>query len=153
MEPPQLTEQERAEILEQIHRREFLEQQALKEQKTELKAQAERAQREELARVARILEDQRKENVIDLLNRCSDQIQKALTAFSEGNETETYRLLVRVGESRFSASERLTRPPERPPASGGIPTVKVKRVGTAQGWCIVNAEDVLPTDEIIQEDG
>jgi hypothetical protein len=152
MENTPLAPEERRRILDEIHQRQNLEQQAVAEQKAALKAEAERAQREELARVARTLEEQRKENIRDLLKRCSDQLERAIASFEEGDETETYRLLVRVGESRFSASERLARPPERPTAVGGLPTLKVKRAGTAQGWCIINAEDLLPADEIIQED-
>jgi hypothetical protein len=147
-----LSPEERQSILDGIHQREMLAVQALKEHKAELKAQAERAQREESARVARLFEEQRKANIIDLLNLCSDQLRRAIASFEDGDETETYRLLVRAGESRFSASEQLARSPERPTVSTGLPVVKIK-ANNPLGYAILNAEDFIEGIHQLYEEG
>lgn len=147
-----LTPEQREKILSEIHEREALEAQALKEQKAARQAEAERMQHEERARAAQRMEAERRENILHLLNTGLKHLQEAISSFEQRDERETYRRLVRLEESRFSASQRLNRPPTRPDVAG-VPTVKVKRAGTVQGWCIVNAEDVLPSDEIVEENG
>jgi hypothetical protein len=152
MEVPQLTDQERDEILGQLHQREFLEKAALEQQKKAREAEAERQHREALAAEARKLEQERKERLINSLSSAVKLLQDALEAFRDNNdEHRCYVLLCKADPVFYTTKHQLNQTRERPTVTG-VPTVKVKRAGTPHGWCIVNLEDVLPSDEILPED-
>ncbi len=151
METTPLPPDQRQKILSEIHQRQNIEQQALAEEKAARQVEAQRLHHQELARVAQRQEDERRERLTNSLTQCLDLLQKVIQSFSENDEAQCYRLLAKLTPSLNSTMHQMNRPLERPSVTG-IPTLKVKRAGTAQGWCIVNAEDVLPTDEIIQED-
>lgn len=144
-----LTPEQREKILSEIHQRETLEAQALKEQKAARQAEAERMQHEERSRVAQKLEDDRKQNISHLLNAAAKHLQEAIASFEQGDERETYRRLVRLEENRFSAAARLNRPPERPDVAG-LSTLKVK-ADNPLGFAIINSSDLTPAHEILED--
>jgi uncharacterized protein YjcR len=146
-----LSVEERQRILSEINQRQTIEQQALAEEKAARQVEAQQLHREELARTAQKLESERRERLTNNLTQCLELLEKVIQSFSENDEAQCYRLLAKLTPNLNSTMHQMNRPLERP-AIVGIPTLKVRRAGTAQGWCIVNAEDVLPTDEIIQED-
>lgn len=148
MEVPQLTEEERDQILQEIEQREILEKAAIEQEKVAKQQQAELEYRQSLADATKKLEEERKERVLASLATALKLTQEALQAFEQGNERHCYVLLAKTDPCFIAAKHKLNQAPERP-SGGTIPTIRVKRAGIAQGWCIVNAEDVLPSDEII----
>jgi len=148
--PQQLTEQERAEILEQIHQREFLEKLALEQERKAREAEAERQHRESFALQARKLEQERKQRLIDSLSSAAKLLQDALVAFRDDNdERRCYVLLCRVDPIFYTTKHQLNQPSERP-AITGLPTVRIK-ADNPLGFAIINAEDLTPAHEILEE--
>jgi hypothetical protein len=151
MEMPELTEQEREEILSQLHRREILEKAAIQQQKKAREAEAECRYRASLAEAVAKAENDRREYIAKLLGFALNQLQEAIASFEEGDETGTYRFLVKLDPSLNSAQQRLNQKTTPLAVGVGVPVVKVKR-NTALGYAIVNSSDVLPSDQIIEED-
>ena len=149
MEIPQLTEQERAEILSEIHQREFLEKAAIEQEKKARAAEAERHHRESLALEARKAQEERKERLLSNLSGSIKLIQQALEAFQGGNESECYRLLVKADPCLINVKHQLNQQPISP-SVGSIPTVRVKR-DTVLGFAVINASDLLPTDVVLED--
>ena len=149
METQQLTEQERTEILEQLHHREFLEKQALAEDKIARQAESERQHREALAMEARKREEERKERLTNSLNTALKLLQDALEAFQDNDERRCYVLLCKADPFFIGTKHQLNQTPERP-TTGSLPTVRVK-ANNSQGWMIINSEDLTPIHEILED--
>jgi hypothetical protein len=150
MEVPQLTEQERDEILQGIHRREFLEKTALEQQKQARQAESKRQHQESLAAEARKLEQERKERLINSLSSAVKLLQDALEAFRDNNdERRCYVLLCKADPVFHTTKHQLNQTPERPTVSG-LPTVKIK-ADNPLGYAIINSEDLIPAHEILEE--
>jgi hypothetical protein len=150
MEVPELTEQERDEILQGIHQREFLEKLALEQQKKAREAEAERQHREIFALQARKLEQERKQRLIDSLSSAAKLLQDALTTLRDDNdERRCYVLLCKADPVFYTTKHQLNQPPERP-AVTGLPTVRIK-ADNLLGFAIINAEDLMPAHEILEE--
>lgn len=153
MEVPQLTEQERAKILQEIEQREFLEKAALEQEKRAKTQQAERLHREELARVAQRKEDERKQRIGDNLNQCLGLLQQAIASFGENDETACYRSLVKYQATIILVMQWLSLPPERPTsADAGLPTVKIK-ADNPLGFAIINSSDFIEGVHQLHEEG
>jgi hypothetical protein len=141
MELPQLTEQERAEVLEQIHRREILEKAAVQQERKAKQQQAELEYRQSVADASRRAEEERRQRLLDNLTTSIRLIQEALGAFQEGDERKTYVLLVKADPFFVTAKQQLNQQPQRP-SSGGLPTVKIK-ANNPMGFAIINAEEFI----------
>lgn len=83
---PQLTEQERREVLGRIHQREIVEKAAIEQDKAAKQQQDELYHRQSLAEAARRIEEERKRRVLDNLSAVLKLAQEALEAFEQGDE-------------------------------------------------------------------
>jgi rRNA maturation endonuclease Nob1 len=149
MEEPQLTEQERTEILEQLHRREFLEKTALEQQKKVREAEAERQYRQSIADAARRTEEEHRERLLTNFTTLIKLTQQALEAFQAGDESQSYRLLVKGDVLFINVKSQLNQKPQRP-SNGSVPTLRVKR-DTPLGFALINATDLSPTDVVLED--
>lgn len=152
MEPTPLSPEQRREILDQIHQREFLEREALAQEKLARKQEAERQQREALALEARRVEQERKQRLTDNLTTCLRLIQQALETFQEGNEPQTYVLLVKADPFFTTVKHQVNQVPERPSGTG-LPTLKVKADSSPLGYAIINAEEFIEGIHQLYEEG
>lgn len=144
-----LSAEQRQKILDEIHQREFLEQQALAEEKEAREAEAKRQHHEALALEARRLQEERRERLLGNLKASIKLMQQALEAFQEGNERQAYVLLVKADPFFGTAKQQLNQTPERPAATG-LPTVKVK-ADNPLGYMLINSEDLRPDHEILED--
>jgi hypothetical protein len=150
METPRLTEQECAEIVEQIHRREFVERTAIEQQKKLRQAESERYHREALAIEARKVEEERKERLINSLASAVSLLQNALGALQENNdERRCYLLLCKADPVFYATKHQLNKAPERS-TTALLPTLKV-RASNPLGFAIINAEDLTPAHEVLED--
>lgn len=144
-----LSAEQRQEILSEIHQREFLEKQALAEEKEAREAEAKRQHHEALALEARRLEEERRERLLNNLSAFIKLAQQALESTKGGNERQAYIFLAKADPFFITAKQQLNQTPERPTAQG-LPTIKVK-ANNPQGWAIINAEDLTPAHEILED--
>jgi hypothetical protein len=147
----ELTSEERQQVLADIERRQILEKSAFEQERLARQEQSELEYRQGLADAARRIQQERKERLENSLETCLDLIRDALQSIKTDDESQAYRLLVRADSFFVAAKHGINQPAERP-NTALLPTVRVRRAGTAQGWCVVNLEDVSPADEIILED-
>jgi len=150
METPELTEQQRTEILEQLHRREFLEKTALEQQRKAREAEAERQYRQSVADAARRAEEEHRERLLTNFTTFIKLTQQALEAFQAGDESQSYRLLVKGDVLFINVKSQLNQKPQRP-SNGSVPTLRVKR-DAPLGFAIINSTDLLPTDVVLEDD-
>lgn len=153
MEVPQLTEQQRAKILQEIEQREFLEKAALEQEKQARQQQAELAYRESLALEHKRREDDRKQYISGLLDQSLKQLQDAIASFEEGDESGCYRFLVKLNPSLVSVQHRLTQSKAEGTVTGSLPTVRIK-ADNLLGFALINAADFIPgVHQVIEEGG
>jgi hypothetical protein len=145
----ELTAEQRQRILDEIHQREFLEKQAITEDKIARQAESERQHREALAVEARKREEERKERLTNSLTTTLKLLQDALEAFQDNDERRCYILLCKADPFFIGTKHQLNQTPERP-TTGSLPTVRVK-ANNSQGWMIINAEDLTPIHEILED--
>ncbi len=145
----ELTAEERQRILAEIHQREFLEREALAQEKAAKKQQAELEYRQSLAAATQRAEAERQERLKNNLTTSIKLLQDALEAFQQGDESKTYRLLVRTDSFLIGAKQGINQTPQRP-SNGSLPTVRVK-ANNPQGFAIINAEDLTPAHEVLED--
>ena len=150
MEVPQLTEEERAQILQQIEEREFLEKAAVEQEKAARKAESDRQHRESLAETARRAEEERAQRLENNLVTSINMIEAALNAFRKGDQRECYRLLVKCDPFLISTKNEMHQAPERPSVTG-LPTVRVKAQNPL-GFMLINLEDLSPSHEVLEDE-
>jgi ribosomal protein S21 len=137
-----LSVEDRERILTELHQREFLEKQAIAEDKQIRQAEAERQHREIFALQARKLEQERKQRLIDSLSSAVKLLQGALEAFRDNNdERRCYVLLCKADPVFYTTKHQLNQTPERPTVTG-LPTVKIK-ADNQLGYAIINSEDFV----------
>ena len=145
----ELTSEQRQEILDQIHQREFLEKAAVEQERKARQEESELEHRRSLVDAARFADQERRSRLESNLSTSIDLIQKALAAFLSGDERECYRLLAKSDPFIINAKHGVDQKPERP-STGSLPTVKIK-ADNPQGWAIINAQDLLPVHQVLED--